>query len=142
MYILDGIDFHFNAPFYPFFFYSLLLYASYKDYKTGEIPDRCFLSIILFTMIAQPIDYRIPLFTFLLFSFFSWMGWLGFGDTKLLVAWSMYRGILAIYGFCIACIIASIFTLFSKQKERTIRFAPYLTCGFLCIDVFLTHFLV
>ena len=111
----------------------VLYLAAWNDYCCGEIPNLCWLIILLVTMVHGEYNWISCIVTFLFTTFFALQEMLGFGDVKLLSIWALYRGEHIIYALFFASVLAFIMTSL-KQKKGTIMFAPYLCVGFLLAE--------
>ena len=105
------------------------LFSAAADLHTGEIPDLCSVLILIYAVICRTFDTGclIILFVTTVLSISKWLGW---GDAKLLTAWSVLFGLNTWKAVSIASFAALPFAL-SNRKTRQIVFAPFLCIGFL-----------
>lgn len=100
--------------------------ASIIDYQVGEIPDICHLLILFFSI---PKNFYFALSILAIGLFLSHLQIIGFGDIKLLSVLSLH---LSYTSFCLGLFLSSILALI-YQRQRIIRFAPYISVGFLLV---------
>ncbi len=113
----------------------VLLYAAMIDRRTGEIPDLC--SVLLAAgAFGQPARCLLAAFYVLLLTgILSMVGLLGFGDVKLMAAWTFAHGRLILAGLTTACWLCLLYCLAGRRKKQ-IPFAPFLAFGFLFVQLF------
>lgn len=105
------------------------LFAAAADLRTGEIPDLSSLLILIYAAYCRVFD---PFSVIILFvtTLLSINQMLGFGDVKLLSAWSVLFGSGTLKAVMTASFAALPFALLNR-KTRQIVFAPFLCIGFL-----------
>jgi Flp pilus assembly protein protease CpaA len=130
-------------------------YAAYKDYKTGEVPNKIWLYSIIgatLTLVQTALFFSIPLFFITTVVMLSCVG-LGFlffllgaggADAKALMTLGLSAPLLPLWSFLwpiptillammIACIAALPFLITQETKEsfwkRKIRFLPFIFIG-------------
>lgn len=124
----------------------ILLFTSYKDLKTREIPDTVHILIILTALIQiDPINsllgFFIVPFPFLIVALIN-EGGIGGGDIKLVGACSFLVGIK--YGI-LACTISMILAVFinlliKNSRQKSFPLAPYLAAGFTAAYIISIYF--
>ena len=122
------------------FLYALILmYASYVDIKTKNIPDKVHLLILLASLIKVNLIYSMLGFLIVPLPFFITAllkgGGIGGGDVKFMAASGFLLGIkggfiASIIGLLIAlCINAIGYKVKNKDKNISFPLAPYLSVG-------------
>ena len=107
----------------------LLVYISWHDIQTMEIPDAGWILISLFALAGRP-SYFWAIAVFTVLSLFSIAGVLGFGDVKLTAAMALLIGMRILAALQIASSLALLFFLVKKGTLLRIPFAPFLCLGF------------
>ncbi len=118
-----------NCHFRHAFLIPVCLFSAVSDLRTGEIPDLCSVLIMAYAVYSRAFDpgCLAVLFVTTLLSINKWLGW---GDAKLLTAWSVLFGLTTWKAVSVASFAALPFAL-SNRKTRQIVFAPFLCIGFL-----------
>ncbi len=111
------------------FLIPICLFAAVSDIRTGEIPDLCSILIIIYTGYCRSFDPGCLIILFVT-TLLSINELLGYGDAKLLTAWSFLYGLSTWKAVSIASFTALPFAL-ANRKTRQIVFAPFLCVGFL-----------
>ncbi len=111
------------------FLVPVCLFSAVSDLRTGEIPDLCSVLILVHAVYCRIFDPGCLLILFVT-TLLSINRLLGFGDAKLLTAWSVIYGLSTCKAVSIASFAALPFAL-SNRKTRQIVFAPFLCIGFL-----------
>ena len=112
----------------------VLLYAAMIDRRTGEIPDLCAI-LLAAGAFGQPAHCPLAAFYVLLLTgILSMVGLLGFGDVKLMAAWTFAHGRLILAGLAAACWPCLLCCLTGRRKKQ-IPFAPFLAFGFLFVQL-------
>lgn len=131
-----------------FFILLILLFASYQDIKTMEIPDWCFTLILILSQEPRPIVFFSVIFLYGLIAatcaLLKKNVPMGFGDIKVLAAIGFVRGFeYLIYLFCFSSIVCGTYCLirlfFAKNKkeflEGDIPYMPFILCGFILTEI-------
>ena len=112
----------------------VLLYAAMIDRRTGEIPDLCAV-LLAAGAFGQPEHWLLAAFYVLVITgLLSMGGLLGFGDVKLIAAWTFAHGRLIMAGLTTACWPCLLYCLMGRRKKQ-IPFAPFLAFGFLFVQL-------
>ena len=113
----------------------VLAASSLQDLKRREIPDLCHILIILLNLRSvSPEGIYTAVFTFAVLSVFSRKGMMGFGDIKLIAAFSQSAGTRVFTATACAALLVLITAVLKKDPpERQIPFAPFLTAGFILV---------
>ncbi|MBQ6488920.1 MAG: prepilin peptidase [Solobacterium sp.] len=111
------------------FLVPVCLFSAIADLRTGEIPDLCSVLILGYAVYCRIFDPGCLIIIFVT-TLLSINHMLGFGDAKLLTAWSVLFGLSTCQAVSIASFAALPFALFNR-KTRQIVFAPFLCIGFL-----------
>lgn len=114
--------------------YSLLLYASYDDLRTGELNILLPFSSFVYFII---LDFHMTTFIFVLFSCFLLLlttfltkeRWFGLGDCIFLLPIFYLLGSFSFFSLFLSSLIGACILLY--QKKENIHFTPYLLIGFL-----------
>lgn len=120
--------------------FSCLYLACFTDIKHMEIPDICFILILIVSVFYNKNDYVFGFCVLFVCSILSYFNQLGFGDTKLLFSLSFYFDAYSfIASLLIACLLAMIYILIRKRFEKgtLIKFAPFIS-----ISYFITYVLL
>ena len=112
----------------------LLLLASSTDTACGEIPDLASIGITVLSFLQQTRYPYTAATVFILFTICSLFEKIGFGDVKLITAWTFMRGLRILYALPIACVLVLVIYPYN-EKERRIPFAPFLSIGFLLAEL-------
>ena len=128
---VHGTDLFDMTKFYlhPYLLMPLLVYISWHDIQTMEIPDAGWILISLFALAGRP-SYFWAIAVFTVLSLFSIAGLLGFGDVKLTAAMALLIGMRILAALQIASSLALLFFLVKKGTLLRIPFAPFLCLGF------------
>lgn len=111
------------------FLIPVCLFAAVSDIRTGEIPDLCSILIIIYACHCRSFDPGCLIILFVT-TLLSINKLLGYGDAKLLTAWSFLYGLSTWKAVSIASFTALPFAM-TNRKTRQIVFAPFLCVGFL-----------
>lgn len=95
---------------HPYLLMPLLVYISWHDIRTMEIPDAGWILISLFALAGRP-SYFWAIAVFTVLSLFSIAGMLGFGDVKLIAAMALLIGMRILAALQIASSLALLFFL-------------------------------
>ncbi len=116
-------------------FFPFLYLAAMTDLRCGEIPDLCSIGLVV---LSSPwgMDLRIYAFTALFCVVLSSLGILGWGDTKIILAWSISYSRHFHTALACASLLALCISSGKMKKKQEIRFAPYLSAGFLFVMLF------
>ena len=117
---------------HPYLLMPLLVYISWYDYRTMEIPDAGWSLISLQALAGRP-DYVWALAVFAVLSLFSLAGVLGFGDVKLCAAMALRCGMRILCVLVIASGLALLYCITKKEIHVRIPFAPFLCLGFVFV---------
>ena len=115
------------------FLLPVLVYASFSDLETGEIPDLCSISLFCYGISCcrneQIICACIILGTGTVLSV---LDLLGFGDVKLCASWTLTCG-MYIFTALFAASLAALCISVIKKESASVRipFAPFLAAGFI-----------
>lgn len=126
----------------------IMVYASFCDIKTMEIPDKCFILIMLLAqrpyIKASLIILGLHLLFTLLCVLIAKTVPMGFGDAKILFALCFSTGpALTVSSFVFASLFSGIYSVlilarnrFSKDTlRRELPFMPFITAGFIAASV-------
>lgn len=113
----------------PFFYL-----AGATDYRCGEIPDMSWLGILFLSFLYREWNWTWALLVFVCLLVFAHFNWLGFGDVKLISAWTLFCGWHILQTLFLASILALLVRVITKKENETIHFAPYLCLSF-CLDL-------
>ena len=131
-----------------FFILLILLYASCQDIKTMEIPDWCFVCILILSQEPRPIVFFGVIFLYGLIAAICALLKknipMGFGDVKVLAAVGFVRGFeYLIYLFCFSSIVCGAYCLIrlivTKNKKEFLKgdipYMPFILCGFILTEI-------
>ncbi len=116
-------------------FFPFLYLAAVTDLRCGEIPDLCSIGLLVLSS-PQDIHLQVYVLTVILCVILSSLGFMGWGDTKMILAWSISYSGYFFTAFACACFLALCNSAGRLKKRQEIRFAPYLTAGFLFVMLF------
>ncbi len=109
--------------------------VSYTDMKLMEISDSAVLitaAVSVYCEGSANIVYAAAAAGFL--TLFSLYGKIGFGDVKLISAFTLYAGELIFVSLAAASSLALLYTVFRKNRhDLPVPFAPFLCVGFILI---------
>lgn len=114
-----------------FLLMPLLIYLSWCDIRTMEIPDAGWIIIAAYALFSGP-QWLPAAAVFLILFLFSLKNMLGFGDVKLCAAMALLAGYRIVIIIEAASLLALLFCLLSKKGSGVrIPFAPFLCIAFL-----------
>ncbi len=116
-------------------FFPFLYLAAATDLRCGEIPDLCSIGLVVLSS-PKDIHLQVYIFTVILCVILSSLGFMGWGDTKMILAWSISYSRYFFTALACACLFALCNSAGRLKKRQEIRFAPYLTAGFLFVMLF------
>lgn len=113
----------------------VLLYAAMIDRRTGEIPDLCAILLLIFAL-GEPVHYFSAAFGVLVLTgLLAVAGLLGFGDVKIMAAWTIAHGRMILSALSVSCWLCLLYC-FTHRRKKQIPFAPFLAFGFLFVQLF------
>lgn len=131
-----------------FFIFFVLSFASFSDIKTMEIPDWCFVSILIAAQNPKPIVFCSVILTYgiivLICCVFQKNIPMGFGDIKIFAAIGfVYGSEFMIFVCCSSALICGAYCLvrfcISKQKreflKKQIPYMPFILLGFILCTI-------
>lgn len=114
-----------------FLLMPLLIYLSWCDIRTMEIPDAGWIIIAAYALFSDP-QWLPAAAVFLILFLFSLKNMLGFGDVKLCAAMALLAGYRIVIIIEAASMLTLLFCLLSKKGSGVrIPFAPFLCIAFL-----------
>ncbi|MBR2669072.1 MAG: hypothetical protein IKE36_04660 [Solobacterium sp.] len=116
-------------------FFPFLYLAAVTDLRCGEIPDLCSIGLLVLSS-PKGLHMQIYILTVILCVILSFLGLMGWGDTKIILAWSISYSRYFFIALACACLLALCNSAGKLKKRQEIRFAPYLTAGFLFVMLF------